>query len=116
MEWKVVFYEDIKGRVPVAEFFDSLSVGDRARVVRLIRLLAHYGVLLKEPYTRQVRGKLRELRIVEKGGGVRILYFGEARRTFVLLHGFIKKTARTPTGDIEIAQKRMDDYLGRSEE
>jgi phage-related protein len=113
VEWRVIFYADSKGREPVVEFFDSLPVGDRARVVRLIRLLAHYGVLLKEPYTRQIRGKLRELRIIEKGGGVRVIYFGTSGKTFVLLHGFIKKTAKTPTRDIETARKRMEDYLDR---
>ena len=30
--------------------------------------------------------------------------------TFVLLHGFIKKTKDTPIGDLEIAKKYMDDY------
>jgi phage-related protein len=68
---------------------------------------------LKEPYTKQMKGKLRELRITEKGGSVRIFYFSVNGKKFVLLHGFIKKTAKTPVREIEIAQKRMEDFVER---
>ena len=30
--------------------------------------------------------------------------------TFVLLHGFIKKTEGTPRGELEIAMRYMEDY------
>jgi phage-related protein len=74
-DWVVEFYQNSKGREQVADFIDSLSIGAQAKILRLIDLLARYGVLLKEPYTKQIKGKLRELRIVDKTGNVRILYF-----------------------------------------
>ena len=46
MEWTVEFYRDIYHREPAAEFLDSLPVVARAKVVRLLNLLAEYGVLL----------------------------------------------------------------------
>lgn len=110
-DWTVEFYKDSKGREPVADFIDSLTTGSQAKVLRLIDLLAHYGVLLKELYTKQLKGKLRELRIVDRTGGVRLIYFTHTGRRFVLLHGFVKKTARTPREHIELAEKRMNDYL-----
>ncbi len=33
-----------------------------------------------------------------------------------MLHGFQKKTAKTPPGEIEIAQKRMLDFVDPQEE
>lgn len=33
--------------------------------------------------------------------------------TIVLLHGFVKKTQKTPRGEIETAQKRLLDYKSR---
>jgi phage-related protein len=113
MDWEVIFYQDAKGKEPVVDFLDSLAVSERARVTRLLHLLAQYGVLLKEPHTRQIRGKLRELRIMEKGGRIRVFYFGITGRKFVLLHGFVKKTAKTPAREIDIALKRMDDFIRR---
>ena len=111
MDWVVKFYRDSKGREPVADFIDSLPINAQAKVLRLIDLLARYGVLLKEPYTKQIRGKIRELRITDKTGKVRILYFTNTGKTFVLLHGFVKKTGKTPATEIDIAEKRMNDFI-----
>ena len=70
-------------------------------------------MLLKEPYTRKVRGKIRELRIRDSEGAVRIFYFTFTGKRIVLSHGFIKKTARTPLRELEIAEKRMNDFIDR---
>ena len=75
--------------------------------------MVEYGILLKEPYTRQVRGKIRELRIKDSQGAIRVLYFTYTGRRFILLHGFIKKTDKTPVQDIELAEKRMNDFIIR---
>jgi phage-related protein len=53
------------------------------------------------------------MRIKEKTGISRILYFTHAGRKFILLHGFAKKTNKTPRREIEIAEERMKDYLSR---
>lgn len=113
MEWEVEFYADEKGKEPVAEFFDSLPVKLRAKVTRYIQLLQEKGVLLKEPYTKQIRGKIREIRINDNAGNARILYFTFTGKKFILLHGFIKTTEKTPENAIEIAEKRMNDFNKR---
>ncbi len=113
MDWIVEFYQNSKGREPVADFIDSLSIEAQAKIMRLIDLLARYGVLLKEPYTKQIKGKLRELRIVDKIGNVRILYFTYTDKRFILLHGFVKKTGKTPVAEIDMAEKRMNDFIAR---
>jgi phage-related protein len=113
VDWTIEYYKDPNGKEPVIEFFDSLSPKTRAKVVRLVDLLSNYGVLLREPYTKQIRGKIRELRIKDNQGAVRILYFTYTGKRFILLHGFIKKTDKTPLRDIEIAEKRMNDFLLR---
>lgn len=52
MSWEVEFYRDRNGKEPLAEFMNDLPISLRAKVVKLIDLLAEQGVLLKEPYTR----------------------------------------------------------------
>lgn len=113
MGWAVEYYRDSKGNEPAAEFINALPHGARAKVLRLIELLAKYGVLLKEPHTKHLRGKLRELRIKDSKGAVRVLYFTYTGRRFILLHGFIKKGDKTPEREIETAEKRMDDFIER---
>lgn len=113
MDWTVEYYRDSSSREPVADFIDSLPVETRAKVFRIIKLLKDYGVLLKEPYTKQIKEKLRELRIKDIQGAIRILYFIFTGRRFILLHGFIKKTDRTPEREIVIAEKRMNDFINK---
>ena len=111
MNWTVDYYRDAKGNEPVREFLDSLSLPAKTKMMRLIEFLTDKGVLLKEPYTKQIKGKIRELRVKDKQGAVRVLYFTYTGRQFILLHGFIKKTDKTPEREIEIAEKRMIDYI-----
>ena len=113
MSWTVEFYKSDKGSEPVKDFFNSLPVSARAKVVRIMDMLVDHSVLLKEPYTRQVRGKIRELRIKDNQGAIRVLYFTYTGKRFILLHGFIKKTEKTPVRDIEIAEQRMNEYIIR---
>jgi len=113
VDWIVEFYQDSKGTEPVADFIDSLPIETQAKIVRLIDLLAQHGVLLKEPYTKQIKGKLREMRVIDRAGNVRILYFTHTGKRFILLHGFVKKTAKTPAAEIYIAERRMNDFIAR---
>lgn len=113
LNWTVEFYKDSKGIEPVAEFLDSLPVETKAKATRLLVLLSKQGTLLKEPYVKHIRGKLWELRIKDKYGAIRIFYFSFTGKIFVLLHGFLKKTDKAPVQEIEIAEKRMIDFIQR---
>ena len=76
MSWNIEFYETEGGRIPVEEFLDSLPIKHRAKSQFVIDLLAEYGHLLKEPFTKQIFGtKLKELRIQASPNIYRIFYF-----------------------------------------
>lgn len=113
MGWTVEYYRDLKGKEPGADFIDSLPLETQAKVLRTIELLARYGVLLKEPYSKKIKGKMRELRVADRYGHVRILYFTYTERRFIILHGFVKKSGKTPKREIETAEKRMSDFIQR---
>ena len=115
MQWKVEYYKTTEGKSPVKDFIDSLSNEGQAKYIFITKLLKEYGIHVREPYVRQITGhkKLYEIRIKDKTGISRILYFAHTGRKFILLHGFIKKTAKTPLREIEIAEKRMTDYVFR---
>ncbi len=58
-------HADGLGREPVREWPEDLergAPGEYGTVRFRIDLLEQFGVLLEEPYTRQLSGKLRELR------------------------------------------------------
>lgn len=67
----------------------------------------------QEPLVRHLEGKLWELRRESDGNIYRLLYFFFTGRRIVVLHGFQKKTQKTPRREIEIALHRMQDFLQR---
>ncbi len=111
--WPVDFYEAPDGRCPVRDFLLRLPLVERAKVVALIDRLRAHGPTLPFPYSSQVERKIRELRAHHGRRQFRILYFGAPGRRFVLLHGFVKTTARVPVREDTTARARMEDYLGR---
>ncbi len=119
MDWTIEYYVTREGKSPVKEFVDSLSAEGQAKYIFITRLLQEYGIHVKEPYIKQnikqITGhkKLYEIRIKDKSGISRILYFAHAGKKFVLLHGFIKKMDKTPVKEIDIAEQRMKEYLSR---
>ena len=89
----------------------------RAKAFRDIELLQEHGNDLREPYVKPIKGKygknLYELRIKYANDIARIFYFTYYNNKFVLLHGFIKKTMKTPNSEIQKAQLYMEDYKRR---
>jgi len=106
-KWSVEFYTDRRGKSDIGEFINRLPVRDRAKVRNALRLLREFGVLLKLPHARHIKRELWELR----AGAIRLLYFAHTRRRFIILHGFRKKTRRTPRWEIAIAERRMAELL-----
>ena len=114
MSWNIEIYQTEGGRTPVTEFLNSLPVKHKTKVQFVLDLLAEYGPLLKEPFTKHLSGtKLKELRIQASPNIYRIFYFAHIEKKLVLLHAFTKKTEQTPRKEIEVAENRMENYIRR---
>jgi hypothetical protein len=92
------------------------QVQHKAKALALIKMLEREGPSLPFPYSSQVRGKLRELRTQQGKDKLRILYFGDANRVLVLLHGIVKRSAKLPEEDIRAGEARMELHNRRLEE
>jgi len=72
---------------------------------------------VREPYVKPLKGEknkgLYELRIKFASDIARIFYFTYCNNKYILLHGFVKKTMKTPKNKIEKARKYMEDYQRR---
>jgi len=117
MKWNIEIYQKENGEIPLVDFFNSLPAKHKAKIYWEIELLKEFGTELKEPYSKAIKGEdykgLWELRIKFASDISRIFYFLPLEHTFILLHGFIKKTEKTPKKELEIAKKNMEDYLRR---
>jgi hypothetical protein len=97
----------------VDEWFDSLEQDDQETAAFYVDLLAQRGVLLDEPYTRQLCGKLRELRFHLSREAVRISYWIASGRRIILLTVFRKKRMRE-TGEVDRAWRAMQRCLAEA--
>ncbi len=111
--YNLVFYTTERGDSPVDDFLDSLDKKSRAKVAAHVSLLEEYGPNLKRPYADIVRSKIREFRIHHSSNQYRILYFFQMREQIVLVHAFSKKTQQLKEKDIELAERRREDWIRR---
>ncbi len=108
--WRVEFFTTETGRCPVREYIEGLPSREAGRVAYALGRLRESGIELGAPHTRNLGGKLWELRVV---GSLqhRLLYVATPGRRLILLHAFTKKTSRTPRTEIKTARRRMAEII-----
>ena len=111
--FEVEFYTLPDGKKPVKEFLDGLKPKMRAKALYGLSVLEEYGNALREPYSKPIGDGLFELRIKFASDITRIFYFFIVGNKIILTNGFVKKTAKTPQGEIKRAKDYKDDYERR---
>lgn len=110
MAWNVVYFTSSAGENPVKNFLESISRKQKAKVFRIFYLLQEYGLSSITPHVKKLTGTpLWEIRILGEDN-IRIIYIVPRRNTVLVLHGFIKKTQKTPTRELALALKRYKDW------
>ena len=104
---RVMNWGEVELEPEIDKWFDSLSQEDQETVVFYVDLLAWRGVLLDEPYTRQLHGKLRELRFYLSQEAVRVTYWIASGRRIILLTVFCKQRMRE-TAEVKRAVRAMN--------
>ena len=100
------FYQTPSGNEPVRDWIKGLSPEDRQIVGRDVQKV-EFGWPIGMPYCRSLGKGLWEVRSDLTDGKIGRVIFFVIRGRMALLHGFIKKTRKTPAKDIELALKRM---------
>ena len=102
------FYQLSSGREPVREWLKALTDEDRKIIGEDIKAV-EFSWPLGMPLCRSLGRGLWEVRSDLPHGRIARVLFCVARRHMVLLNGFIKKSQRTPTAELQLATKRMRD-------
>lgn len=111
--WHFSHYETQSGRSPVDTFLDKLNADEQAVISKKERFVEERWPI-DRPHVDLVdqRERIYELLVQH----LRILFWpDEETRTLLALHGFKKKTNKTPRKDIELAVQRKVDWLARRE-
>jgi len=102
---RVVFYRTETGNEPVREWLKGLEREDRKAVGQDVKT-AQYGWPLGMPLIRKLEPGLREVRSHIAQGIARVIFTVDDG-VMVLLHGLVKKSQRTPPGDLRTARQRL---------
>jgi len=106
---KVYFFRTRRGSCPVKEFIEKQDRKSYTKIIRYIELLEEYGSYLKPPYIKKLQDKLFELRITGTTS-IRIIYT-VMNNGYYLLHGFIKKSQKTPSRELKTALDRSREII-----
>jgi phage-related protein len=104
---RVVFYRTEVGNEPVRQWLKGLKRGDRKVIGQDIKT-AQYGWPLGMPLIRKLEPGLWEVRSHIAQGIARVI-FTVGDGVMVLLHGFVKKSQKTPPVDLRTARQRLAD-------
>lgn len=102
---QVRFYRTTVGNEPVRDWLNELAPMDRKAIGKDIKTV-QFSWPLGMPLVRKLAPGLWEIRSSIQAGIARVLFtvVGEA---MVLLHGFVKKTQKTPQTELETARRRL---------
>lgn len=105
-ELPAVFYRTAGGKEPVLEWLRGLPAEDR-RTIGTDLATVQFGWPIGMPLCRPLSDGLWEVRSTLQSRRIaRVLFFVADDRIGVV-HGFIKKTQKTPSDELELARKRM---------
>ena len=102
---EVVFFRTETGSEPVRDWLRGLARVDRKAVGEDIKT-AQFGWPMGMPLIRKLASGLWEVRSRISSGITRVMFTVDGQ-TMVLLHGFQKKSQRTPPADLMTAKRRL---------
>ena len=109
-EIPMVFYRTSGGVEPVRDWLRGLPVDDR-RKIGFDLAAVQVGWPVGMPLCRSLGGGLWEMRSSLPSRRIARVLFGMHEGRLVIVHGFIKKTPKTPQDEIALARKRLKEII-----
>lgn len=105
-----IFYRTEAGGEPVREWLKGLSPEDRKRIGEDIKTV-EFGWPVGMPVCKPLGDGIYEVRTrLGQNRIARVLFYIDWKGRMVLLHGFIKKTQKTPDEDFELARSNKSKH------
>lgn len=103
---QVNFFKTPGGAEPVRDWLKDFSQADKKTIGADIRTV-QFGWPLGMPLIRKMDTDLWEIRINVSIGIARIFLTIDGSNNILLLHGFVKKSNKTPKQDLDLAKERL---------
>lgn len=110
----IIFYRSVKGASPVEEFLNTLNGKQAQKVLWVLHLIEELPTIPRQ-YFNKLTGTddIWEVRVQYGGDVFRLLGFVQDGQLIILTNGFAKKSQKTPTSEIALAERRKNDFLSR---
>jgi len=105
----VVFYRSSAGAEVLRDWLRELAPADR-NVIGQDSMRAQFRWPVGMPLCRPLGGGLWEVRSDLAGNRIARVLFCFSEGKLLVLHGFIKKTQKTPDAELALARKRMREF------
>jgi phage-related protein len=105
----VVFYRTAGGREVVRDWLRGLSDGDR-NIIGQDLMRVQYRWPVGMPLCRAMGDGLWEVRSDLAGNRIARVMFSVRQQRILILHGFIKKSRKTPDDDLALARRRKQEF------
>ncbi|OGU61921.1 MAG: hypothetical protein A2315_17180 [Ignavibacteria bacterium RIFOXYB2_FULL_35_12] len=112
---EIIFYKTVNNKIPIEEFFESLSEKQVEKVLWVLRLIKQLDKVPIDYFKKlESTNDIWEVRASSGNNEFRLLGFWYKSSFIVLTNGFRKKSQKTPKSEIESAESRKKDFLQRS--
>ena len=105
MRLQVNFFKTANNKQPVRDWLKELPAEDRKTIGNDLKT-AQFGWPLGMPLIRKLEADLWEVRSRLHNRIARVIFTVDGDR-MILLHGFIKKSQKTPKSDLQLARQRL---------
>lgn len=105
----VVFFRNESGREPVRDWLKSLDKDDRKKIGEDIKVV-QFRWPLGMPLVRKIESDLWETRTRLSQGRIARVLFTIYQQEIALLHGFVKKSQKTPVNELKTARVRKEQW------
>ena len=105
-----IFFRTEAGGEPVREWLKGLSPDDRKRIGEDVKTV-EFGWPIGMPVCRPLGQGIYEVRTsLAQNRIARVLFYIDRKARMVLLHGFVKKTQKTPGEDLALARSNKSKH------
>ena len=105
-----IFFRTGNGGEPLREWLRGLPPEDRKRIGEDIKTV-EFGWPIGMPVCKPMGGGIYEVRSnLARNRIARVLFYIDKKGRMVLLHGFIKKTQKTPDDELDLARHNKNEH------
>ena len=110
----ISFYQAASGKCPVEDHLDTLTDVQATKVAWVLKLIREIDRVPSKYFKKLVNtNDIWEVRIDVGKDTFRLLGFFYGQELIILTNSFQKKSQKTPTKEIRLAENRKKEYLSR---